>query len=207
MSDRFSDYEMLTPSVPLVDLTKIKEWFGVGDNSLDLYLTAASEAISTLLRGHLGRYLLTGQFREKWQTLDFAEPLRNLREYPLVLVTSGATIYNRQMGRVIVDALEVEYEAGYAELPADLTLIFLELVRQQMFVFGYETFGTSAPVPAAAARSVSIGNLKVDFGAPAGSANAPINLAKGAGGLTNDALVPYSDVLNGYRSNFVLVAT
>lgn len=211
MSKLFSDFENTLPEEPLVSLEDAKFWFGVTDASVDLYLTAALEAVSGLVRDYTGRYLLESAFRETWRSRE-AEPFTygvpvNLREYPLKSITSGATIDNRAMGRVLPESDVVEYVAGYTALPATLKVVFFELVRQQMYVFGYETFGTSSPIQATAARSVSIGNLKVDFGAPAGAASAPINLAKGAGGLTKDALIPYEELLNAYRSNYAMVAT
>lgn len=206
MPNSFSDLSRSTPDEPLVSLDKVKEWFGVTESYLDVQLSLASEAVSAVIRSYTGRYLTQAEFTETWLDSVPGEPLVQLREYPLENVLEGATIYRKSSGQVIREGSSVRYTAGYANLPADLSVIVFELIRQQMYLFGHEKFGTAASAPKTP-RSVAIGNLKVDFGAPATSNTAAVNLAKGAGSLTQDALAPYEQTLNGYRSNFAMVTT
>lgn len=196
---------------PLMSLDDVKTWFGIADTTLDTQLTLAIEAVSQSIRNYTGRYLTRGSYQENFWQVDDQKPERYLQEVPVVVfdtvVNNGATLMNRNTGRVNIVAgqmVPVLYDGGYDPLPADLSVVFLDLVRQQMAAWGFEELGTAKPANVPQEKAVWLGTLKVEYAVNATSTQAK---ASGAGGISDAALAPYASVLDTYRSNRKLAAT
>jgi hypothetical protein len=165
-----------------------------GEEGFDVQLTFAIDVVSSMIRDYTSRYLMLdtyidefvgpypangdlligagtrlnrdGLFLSTWEfpirevvsfTVDGLDSLpsyRMRRDYGLILPTGYGP------GSTIV----VEYEAGYATLPANLKSVFLDLVRRQLAALGADisTVSTSNVEPAPM-RAVSIGQLRVEY--------------------------------------------
>jgi hypothetical protein len=98
----------------------------------------------------------------------------------------------------------VNYDGGYPTLPADLRAVFLELARRQLTAMGVDlaalggTSGAGLPV-----KSVSIGQLRVDYAQATGSSAS----AATRGPLSGETLEEFATVLDLYRHPRRVVAT
>jgi hypothetical protein len=204
---RYSELIPTDPVPPLKSLTDVKTWFGITDTTLDAQLTLALDAVSEAIRNYTGRYLTFGTYTENFRYVISDKPERYLVETPIKTLTSGAELMNRKTGHVFVTGgplLEVVYEGGYETLPADLTIVLFDLIRQQMAVWGFEEIGTAKPANIPQEKAVWLGTLKVEYAISAASVQAK---SAGAGGISDAALAPYAFVLDTYRSMRRLAAT
>jgi hypothetical protein len=202
---RFSDFDT-NVSGPLRTVEEVKAWFGITDTTHDTQLALAVDAVSAAIRGYTGRVLTSGTHTETFRDVMDIKPERYLQEIPVASVT-GALLLNKRTGRVTLTGgpeLVVEYEGGYTDLPADLTVVFYELVRQQMGAWGVEQLGNAKPADDPREKAVWLGSLKVEYAISATAAQAK---ASGAGGISEAALAPYANVLDQYRAFRTLVAT
>lgn len=210
---RFSE---LTPKTKVEDLLiqidVIKTFFGVKDTSLDVQLTLAAGIVTSAIRTYTGRYLSFGEYQEVFTDVSDQKPERYLIEtpirelYPNVTVPSPqADLLNANTGRIVMTAgpvVEVHYQGGYETLPADLVGVFLELIRQQMAIWGVITLGNmSSTTPIE--KSVTVGSLRVEYAVTGAT---PMARATAGGPLTVDGLIPYAGVLDAYVSYRRLVA-
>jgi len=196
---------------PLVSLADTKLWFGITDTTMDTQLTLAGEAVSQAIRNYTGRYLTLGSYVENFHYVNADKSERYLTEIPIKIfdsvVNDGAVLLNRNTGHVFTVAGELvslTYDGGYATLPADLTIVFFDLVRQQMAVWGFEELGTASPANIPQEKAVWLGTLKVEYAISAASVQAK---SAGAGGISDAALAPYAFALDNYRSMRRFAAT
>lgn len=204
---RYSELVPTDPILPLKSLSDVKTWFGITDTTLDTQLTLALDAVSEAIRNYTGRYLTFGTYTENFRYVVSDKPERYLVETPIKTLTSGAELVNRNTGHIFVTGgplLEVVYEGGYETLPADLTIVLFDLIRQQMAVWGFEEIGTAKPANIPQEKAVWLGTLKVEYAISAASVQAK---SAGAGGISDAALAPYAFVLDTYRSSRRFAAT
>ena len=206
---RFSEKTDNDAPVPLVTVDEIKLFFNIQDTSLDAQLAIATEIVSAVIRGYTGRNLTYGGYTEVFT--DVMEPKieRYLVETPVedYYPTNTGSLLNRNTGRVALVAgprVEIAYDGGYQTIPADLSAVCTELVRQQMAAWGVEELGSTRPANVPQEKAVWLGTLKVEYAVNATSAQAK---ASGAGGFSEAALAPYLPILERYRSHRSLVAT
>jgi hypothetical protein len=201
---------------PLFDYAAVKAWFGLTEDTPNVRVTVAMNAVSTAIRNYTGRTITKGAFTETFEDVREDTTCRYLLETPLDLtvppkVDAGMgeqdlEVFNAKTGRVKIFAgprVRVSYSAGYDPVPDDLQIVFMELLRLQMAQLGESTFGTATTVTPQE-KAVWVGTLKVEY---AVSATTEQSKAAAAGGITADALAPWASVLDMYRSRTSLVAT
>jgi hypothetical protein len=153
--------------------------------------------------------LTYGQYIEIFTDVFEPKVERYLIETPVVNYspTNIGALLNANTGRIVLTggpSHTIMYQGGYQTLPADLVGVVMELVRQQMAMFGVETLGTARPADAPKEKAVWVGSLKVEY---AISATTVAAQATGLGALSDQALKPYLGVLGNYLSVRKLVAT
>lgn len=208
---RYSELLPKTAPAPLKSLADMKTWFGVTDAAYDAQLTLAGDAVSQAIRNYTGRYLTLAEYTENFNYVVVDKPERYLVETPIkmfdTVVNVGAELLNKMTGHIFMTAgarQSIVYEGGYDPLPADLTIVFYDLVRQQMSAWGIEELGTAKPANVPQEKAVWLGTLKVEYAISAASVQAK---ASGAGGISDAALAPYAATLDFYRAARRLAAT
>jgi hypothetical protein len=206
---RYSEKTDNDPAAPLISVSDIKLFFNIQDTTLDAQLTLATEIVSAVIRSYTGRNLTYGQYTEVFTDVFEPKVERYLVETPVVnyAPTNIGALLNKNTGRVVLTggpSHTVMYQGGYQTLPADLSAVCMELVRQQMAAWGVEELGSTRPANVPQEKAVWLGTLKVEYAVNATSAQAK---ASGAGGFSEAALAPYLPVLEKYRSHRALVAT
>lgn len=203
---RSGDFRVLTsPVPPLVSYDEVKNWFGLTDAIPLPQVAGVMSAISQLIRNYTGRILTHGEYVETFQLVSDEKAARFTREFPIDRATIGVEVLSYEQGSIRVPPgmfSDVTYLAGYEMIPADLTFVFMELLRMQMGIMEIPGFGvtTTAPVE----KAVSVGSLKVEY---AVSANTSFAKLATAGGLSAEALVPWHGTLDAYRSFRTLVSS
>jgi hypothetical protein len=104
--------------------------------------------------------------------------------------------------------LEVEYVGGFDPLPADLALVFVDMVRRQLSAMG-ASLGASAAgggtaTGGAPIKGVSIGNLRVEYAVQSAGADEVVKAS--ASPLSEDGLKTFAFVLDLYRTHRTLMA-
>jgi hypothetical protein len=213
---RFSEFVPFDPLPPLVDYAAVKEWYALTPATPELKVQVSMDAISAAIRDYTGRILSKGQFIETFENVREDTTCRYLREIPIdmstpPLLNAGMgdvelTVLNARSGRVQLLAgprVRVTYTAGYATLPSNLQIVFMELLRLQMAQLGEDQFGNSTTT-SPQEKAVWVGTLKVEY---AVSATSEQSKAASAGGITAAALAPWANVLDEYRALGKMVAT
>lgn len=217
MSDtRFSEFIPPDPLPPLFDYAAVKEWYALTPATPELRVQTSMDAISKAIRDYTGRVLTKGSFEETFEDVRGDTVCRYLRETPIDMTTPpkldagmgpvDLVVFNARSGRVQLLAgprVKVTYDAGYAVMPSDLCIVFMELLRLQMAQLGEDQFGNSTTI-SPQEKAVWVGTLKVEY---AVSATTEQSKAASAGGITAAALAPWANVLDEYRSRVKLVAT
>lgn len=194
---------------PLVSLDDIKEFFNIGDDALDTQLALAADVVSAVIRNYTGRMITYGGYTEIFTDVLEPKTERYLIETPIVDYYSSNTgsLLNKNTGRVVLVAgprVEITYDGGYDPIPSDLKAVVMELIRQQMAMFGVETLGSAKSADSPKEKAVWVGNLKVEY---AISATTVAAQATGLGALSDQALKPYAGILNNYLSYRKIAAT
>lgn len=206
---RFSEKTDSDPLAPLISVADIKTFFGVTDTSLDAKLAMAADIVSGVIRLYTGRTLSKGTYVEVFTDVFEPKVERYLIETPISTYAPAniGALLNKNTGRILLTggpSMSIEYEGGYDPIPGELAGVYMELVRQQMSVFGVDTIGSAPPASAPPEKAVWVGTLKVEY---AVAANSPLSRAAGAGAMTEDALAPYAWILDSYKSHRKLVST
>lgn len=197
------------PADMLCPLAEIKIYLGVTDTALDMVLTLAGSIVTDVIRDYTGRVITKGTYTEEFREVREDKSERYLIETPIGALQDSTvgTLMNNQTGRIVLTGGPVHtvtYEGGYDPLPGGLRAVFMELVRQQMGLMGYEQVGTAPSANAPQEKAVWVGTLKVEYAIAATSAAAK---AIGMGALSKDALAPYAPILDQYIARTKLAAT
>jgi hypothetical protein len=190
---------------------------------LEGQIALASAAVSQFIRDYCGRTFVRDTYVERFPPPEsrpytflrnetFAPPIF-LTETPVLEVRSAKSGSNaisvdnnalhQSIGRLHLrngsgwpagDAwLEVEYVGGYKQLPADLLMVYIEMVRKQLGVMGANL--GSAAASSVPIKGVSIGNLRVDY-----AVSPPSDGSSGTSSpLTKAGIEPFTSVLDLYR--------
>jgi hypothetical protein len=198
---------------------------------LDGQIALASAAVSRFIRDYCGRVFVRDTYTEKFpppiscpfsftRHVAFSPPIF-LTETPIIEIRSakvgsnsidvGSSALHQTLGRLHLRSgagwpageslLEIEYVGGYKQLPEDLMMVYIEMVRRQLGSMG-ANLGNAAAA-AAPVRGVSIGNLRVDYAVSLTS-----DAVRGAASpLTEEGRKPFDYVLDLYRTHRTYSAT
>lgn len=167
--------QVLTPpSAALVNLDDAKVHLGVTGTDSDAIITSLIAAASAAVTSHIGRPIGQGEYRETLR-FDHMERALPLSRWPVTSVTSIAEgdetlvasdfevstddgLIHRltDKGRYMcwpADVVVVEYEAGYAEIPADVQAAVLSVLS--------DTWGARSRD--AAMKAISIGSIQLQY--------------------------------------------
>lgn len=189
---RFSDIEQTTPStgIYLMTVDDVRAALGIADVSYDEAITIALAGVSSLIRKYTGQWIHPPA---SWKEVWVEPPVEAyLRQRPVISVTStGATLVNKATGRTKIPESEIEYSAGYTELPTELSIVITTLIRQYLLSTG--TWNGTGPTDGV--RSVAIGNLRVEM-----ATSSDLTKARGEGSISAEMLEPFHYILDLYTA-------
>lgn len=213
----FTDTAFIVP--PLVTAADFKVFMGLPSDATnyDAVLEAGIKALSEMVRTYTGRILTRAVYRERlmWSSIlptDLGRSGFYTREFPIhdmvppddfEVVAADRGLVSFKNGPSGTAPFDVEYDAGYDELPADLSSVIFLMLKDHLTSFGFMVAPTGADT-SMTPRAVAIGALRVDY---AISPNSPAAMAGAYSPLTPEGFKRYAGAIDSYRSPYVLAAT
>lgn len=174
--------------MPWPTLTEVKNTIGVTVSTDDVLLQSIIDSTALAIENYLNRKL---EFKanEVEHFFDLRNHTLSLRRYPITQVHSpNFTVVDKEAGilhysnRGTGHEVKVDYDGGYAQIPADILLAFYEILKGK-----YATKGSSGGITSPVKKQSIPGVMTVEYA---------VDTSGGGGSTQVNALQPdYYDYL------------